>query len=69
MMCQVREEFLIFIYSFNTLRCLIKREALISEYGGLNFFIYYMKNSGKGGNFFCLLQEKQGEGVKIYKIK
>ena len=34
-----------------------------------DFFTHYMKNSGKGGNFFCLLQEKQGEGVKIYKTE
>ena len=44
--------------------------------GGLNkrvglaeFFVYYMKNRGEGGKFFCLLHEKQGEGVKISEIK
>jgi hypothetical protein len=34
-----------------------------------DFFVYYIKNSVAGGNFFRLLHEKQGEGVKVSKIK
>ena len=30
------------------------------------FFVYYIKNSGEGGKFFCLLHEKQGEGGIIF---
>ena len=40
-----------------------KREGLA------DFFVYYMKNSGEGGNIFRLVHEKQGEGVKISEIK
>ena len=45
---------------------------MLNKRGGPNkrgeradFFTYYMKNSGEGGNFFHLLHEKQGDGVKI----
>ena len=49
---------------------MLNRRGGPSKRGGLaDFFIYYIKNSGEGGNFFCLLHEKQGEGVKISKIK
>ena len=37
--------------------------------GWADFFIYYMKNSGQGGIFSRLLHKKQGEEVKISKIK
>ena len=40
-----------------------KREGLA------DFFVYYMKNSGEGGNIFRLVDKKQGEIVKISKIE
>ena len=40
------------------------------KWGGLaDFFIYYKKSNGEGGNFLRLLHQKQGEGVKISEIK
>ena len=46
-----------------------KKGGLNKRGGCADFFIDHVKNSGEGGNFFRLLHEKQGEGVKIYKIK
>ena len=43
-------------------RCLREGEALINGQSGLISFVYFMKNSGEAGRFFCLLYEKQWAG-------
>ena len=69
-MCLHKWDFCAKLQSHDTLRCLIKGEALISGEGRqICLFITYMKNSGEGGKIFLLLHEKQGVGVKISEIK
>ena len=47
---------------------MLNRRGGPNKRGGLeDFFVYYIKNNGEGGNFFRLLHENKGKFLKLNK--